>query len=178
MDAKTNTRSALLRAVDDASRKASAQSVILSETVARLAGLNPTDLECLDLLNLAGPQTAGQLAAQTGLTTGAMTAVIDRLEHYGFVKRRDDPTDRRRVLVELLPTGPTQIAPLYEPLAERIGQVLGGFSDRELRIIVRFLEGATAATTEHVQWLQGQPAVQSRRSNRRQPALPREEAGS
>ena len=167
MDEKNNTRSALLRAVDDASRKAGAQSVILSETVARLAGLNPTDLECLDLLNLAGPQTAGQLAAQTGLTTGAMTAVIDRLEQSGFVKRRDDPSDRRRVLVELLPSGPLQIAPLYEPLAARIGRVLDGFSDRELRIIVRFLQNATAATTEHVQWLQGQPAIRPRRALRR-----------
>ena len=167
MEGKTPTRSALLRAVDDASRKAGAQSVILSETVARLAGLNPTDLECLDLLNLAGPQTAGQLASQTGLTTGAMTAVIDRLERSGFVKRRDDPDDRRRVLVELLPTGPTQIAPLYEPLAARMDRVLDGFSDRELRIVVRFLQDATAATTEHVQWLQGQPAVRSRRSPRR-----------
>src|SRR5262245_36417194 len=169
MDAKTSMRSTLLRAVDDASRKASAQSVILSETVARLSGLNATDLECLDLLNLAGAQTAGQLAAQTGLTTGAMTAVIDRLEHAGFVRRRDDPTDRRRVLVELLPKGPTQIAPLYEPLAARIGKVLDGFSERELRIIVRFLEGATAATTEHVQWLQEQPAAPTRRTGRRLP---------
>ena len=167
MEGKTHARSALLRAVDDASRKAGAQSVILSETVARLAGLNPTDLECLDLLNLAGPQTAGQLASQTGLTTGAMTAVIDRLEQSGFVKRRDDPDDRRRVLVELLPTGPTQIAPLYEPLAARMDRVLDGFSDRELRIVVRFLQDATAATTEHVLWLQGQPAVRSRRSPRR-----------
>ena len=165
MDAKS-TRSALLRAVDDAARKASAQSVILSDTVARLSGLNPTDLECLDLLNLAGPQTAGQLAAQTGLTTGAMTAVIDRLERSGFVKRSDDPKDRRRVLVELLPNGPTQIAPLYEQLAARIGRILDGFSDRDLRIIVRYLENATAATIEHVEWLQGQPAVRSRRARR------------
>lgn len=167
MDGKIATRSALRQAVDDASRKAGAQSVILSETVARLAGLNPTDLECLDLLNLAGPQTAGQLAAQTGLTTGAMTAVIDRLEQSGFVRRRDDPRDRRRVLVELLPAGPVQIAPLYEPLAMKMERVLNDFSDRELRIVLKFLRNATEATTEHVQWLQEQPAVRSQRSPRR-----------
>ena len=167
MHRKPATRSALRQAVDDASRKAGAQSVILSETVARLAGLNPTDLECLDLLNLAGPQTAGQLAAQTGLTTGAMTAVIDRLERSGFVRRRDDPRDRRRVLVELLPAGPVQIAPLYEPLAMKMERVLDDFSDRELRVVLKFLRSATDATTEHVQWLQEQPAVRSQRSPRR-----------
>ena len=79
----TVARSELLRQLDEAVRKVSAQSVLMSDAVARLVGLNSTDLECLDLLYLAGPTTAGRLATHTGLTTGAMTAVIDRLERAG-----------------------------------------------------------------------------------------------
>jgi len=73
-------RDELLKALDETLRKVSAQSVLLNDTVAKLVGANPTDLECLDLLGLGGPTTAGKLAAHTGLTTGATTAVIDRLE--------------------------------------------------------------------------------------------------
>ena len=75
----TTRRTALLRQLDETLRKVGAQSVLLSDTVGRLVGINSTDLECLDLLYLSGPTTAGRLAEHTGLSTGAMTAVIDRL---------------------------------------------------------------------------------------------------
>ena len=97
------SRPELLRELNQALRKVAAQSVLLSGAVARLAGLNSTDLKCLDLLLLSGGTTAGTLAAHTGLTTGAITSVIDRMEAAGFARRRRDPDDRRRVLVEALP---------------------------------------------------------------------------
>src|SRR4029079_12124374 len=79
-------RDELLKALDETLRKVSAQSVLLNDTVAKLVGANPTDLECLDLLGLGGPTTAGKLASHTGLTTGATTAVIDRLERRRFAR--------------------------------------------------------------------------------------------
>jgi DNA-binding MarR family transcriptional regulator len=68
--------------------------------VAEAVGLNPSDLGCLCLLLLHGPSPAGRLAELTGLTTGAITGVIDRLERAGFAQRALDPSDRRKVIVK------------------------------------------------------------------------------
>lgn len=71
--------------------------------VAEALGLNRTDMRCLDVLQREGPVTAGHLAEATGLTTGAMTVALDRLERVGYARRVRDSGDRRRVLVELTP---------------------------------------------------------------------------
>src|SRR3954469_20419563 len=81
------TRPELLKKIDEMLRKVSAQSVLISDLVAGLVGVNSTDLECLDLLLLAGPTTAGKLAEHTGLTSGATTAVIHRLRRRGVCAR-------------------------------------------------------------------------------------------
>src|SRR6476619_8108967 len=73
------------------------------QAVADAVGLNRTDMRCLDVLQLEGPATAGALAEATGLTTGAMTVALDRLERAGYARRVRDGGDRRRVLVELTP---------------------------------------------------------------------------
>jgi DNA-binding MarR family transcriptional regulator len=156
------TRRAVLKELNEALRKVSAQSVLLSDTVAKLVRVNSTDLECLDLLMLAGITTAGQLAAHTGLTTGAMTAVIDRLERAGFVRRRRDPEDRRRVLVEALPRGLHEIGPLYRPLAESSERLSERYDDKELALVVDYLTRSFALVTEHVAWLQTQRPVTRR----------------
>lgn len=69
--------------------------------VADAIGLNLTDMGCIDVLSQQGPMTAGQLALHTGLSSGAMTTAIDRLESAGYARRTRDEQDRRRVLVEL-----------------------------------------------------------------------------
>jgi DNA-binding MarR family transcriptional regulator len=71
--------------------------------VADALGLNRTDMRCLDVLQREGPVTAGHLAEATGLTTGAMTVALDRLERAGYARRARDSSDRRRVLVEITP---------------------------------------------------------------------------
>ncbi len=116
-------RPELLKTLDETLRKVGVQSVLLSDAVAKLVGANPTDLECLDLLSLGGPTTAGRLAAHTGLTTGAMTAVIDRLERAGFARRLRNTEDRRSVLVEALPERLHQIEALYQPLAVAVARL-------------------------------------------------------
>ena len=161
------TRPELLRSIDAMLRKVSAQSVLISDLVARLVGLNSTDLECLDLLLLAGPTTAGKLAEHTGLTSGATTAVIDRLERAGFVTRRRDQQDRRRVLVEIVDSGIERIAPYYAPLAARVKQLNRHFNDAELATVVEYMTEALAAGAEHVTWLQTQSAVTQSTGTRR-----------
>lgn len=168
----TGHREELLRQLDEALRKVGAQSVLMTDMVARLVGLNSTDLKCLDLLHLAGPTTAGRLAEHIGLTTGAMTAVIDRLERAGFVRRTRDPRDRRRVHVEALPSAVKRIEPLYRRLAAATGELHGSYHDRQLAIVVDYLRKAYELVAEHVAWLQTQPAVRHRPMRPRRLAAP------
>jgi DNA-binding MarR family transcriptional regulator len=156
------TRPELLKDLNEALRKVSAQSVLLSDTVARLSGLNSTELECLDLLLLSGVTTAGRLAAHTGLTTGAITAVIDRMERAGFARRRRDPADRRRVFVEALPRYVQEIGPLYRPLAQSTAKLHEHYGDRQLALVVDYLSRACGLAAEHVNWLQTQPPLSER----------------
>jgi DNA-binding MarR family transcriptional regulator len=163
----------LLRALDEAARRIGAQSVLLSDLVAARVGLNSTDLECLDLLCLAGATTAGQLAAHTGLTSGATTAAIDRLEHAGFVTRRRDAKDRRLVLVDVVESGVRLIMPFYEPLQQRVDKVNARYRDHQLATVLRYLTDAIDATAEHVMWLQSQPPVSRHRSRHPMTAVTR-----
>ena len=156
-------RPELLESLDGAVRRMGAQSVLLSDLVAARVGLNSTDLECLDLLYLAGVTTAGRLSAHTGLTSGATTAAIDRLEHAGFVARRRDPRDRRVVLVEVVETGAKLIYPFYRPLAKRMDKFNALYPATQLVTVLRYLTDALEATAEHVAWLQTQPALSRRR---------------
>jgi DNA-binding MarR family transcriptional regulator len=151
------TRSTLLQRLDETLRKVGAQSVLISDLVATRVGLNSTDLECLDLLYLAGVTTAGTLAKHTGLTTGATTAVIDRLERAGFVRRRRDVDDRRCVLVEVLPSSAGRIQPFYAPLASRLAQLNKQYGERELANVVEYMTRVLDIGAEHVIWLQKQP---------------------
>src|SRR6266496_5266946 len=80
-------------------RYVSANSVMFSQAVADKVGLHSTDQECLDFLLLNGPSTAGQLSKYTGLTSGAVTAMVDRLIKAGYVRREHSEEDRRKVVI-------------------------------------------------------------------------------
>src|SRR5882757_4375726 len=84
-------------------RRLTRTTLMHQHLIAQRIGLNVTDAECIDFLQEMGPSTAGALAKATGLTTGAITNVIDRLEKAGFVKRGPDPKDRRKVIVSFIP---------------------------------------------------------------------------
>jgi DNA-binding MarR family transcriptional regulator len=161
------TRPELLEDLQQALRKVGAQSVLLSDAVAKLVGMNSTDLECLDLLLLSGVTTAGKLAARTGLTTGAMTAVIDRLERAGFARRRRDPEDRRRVFVEAMPRSVNRIAPLYRPLAQSTAKLHEQYDDKQLALVVEYLTYTFGLVAEHVNWLQTQPPLSGKTLTRK-----------
>jgi len=154
----------LLASLDETIRKLGAQAVLISDLVATRVGLNSTDLECLDLLHLAGPTTAGQVSAHSGLTTGATTAMIDRLERAGFVSRRRDAVDRRVVVVEVKDHCMPHIAPLYERLKSDLDALHARYNSRELATVLRYLTEALEAGARHVAWLQTQ------RSHAKRPA--------
>jgi DNA-binding MarR family transcriptional regulator len=111
----------------------------MDDAVARLMGLNRTDLRCLDILEREGPITAGRLAELARLSPGAVTAVLDRVEKAGYARRRNDPEDRRRVLVEVTPKMREGAARAYGPLAEWSTKQLENYTTDELVLIRDFL---------------------------------------
>jgi DNA-binding MarR family transcriptional regulator len=141
----TKTRSDIIADIHVAIRNASGQGVLFSQAMADRLGINSTDLECLDYVVLSGPQTAGALAEMTGLSTGAITGVIDRLERAGFVRRESDTMDRRKVLVAALPAVGKRIMPLARPMERATNAALARYSDDELRLILDFMKGSYAA---------------------------------
>ena len=91
---------------------------IADQAVADYLGINRTDARCLDIIERLGGVTAGRLARESGLSTGAVTTVLDRLERAGYARRTSDPDDRRRVLVEMTPAAREANEELYRPLVE------------------------------------------------------------
>jgi DNA-binding MarR family transcriptional regulator len=153
-------RAAIGEALIAALRDASGKSVLLSQAIADRVGMNPTDLESLDLLIRGGPMTAGQLAERTGLTTGAVTGLIDRLERHGYARRERHPTDRRSVLVRPL-TGEVErdLSPAYAAIDRTMQELLTRYSDEELAVILDFMTRSVAATDEWIAALRAEAAA-------------------
>lgn len=121
----------------------------MDETASERLGLNRTDHRCLDVLEREAPITAGRLAEASGLTTGAITTVLDRLERAGYARRARDAEDRRRVLVEVTPTARRRTGELYGPLVRAGDAVLARYSARELALLRDFMREARALTAQH-----------------------------
>jgi DNA-binding MarR family transcriptional regulator len=118
---------------------------------ARRLGVNETDLHCLNIIQNSGGVTAGQLAKEAGLTTGAVTGVIDRLERIGFARRVADPDDRRRVKLEVTPKFYSRAEKIWGPVAEDWSAALGRlFSSEELNLILSFLRRTNDITETHL----------------------------
>src|ERR687883_2098882 len=94
------TKEEIIHNINDKLRAMSTETIMFHQVVAVTLGLHITDHKCLDLIYRYGPMPAGKLGELTGLTTGAVTGVIDRLEAAGYVRRSNDPKDRRRTIVE------------------------------------------------------------------------------
>src|ERR1044071_4824275 len=115
---RAKARAALMQELENALRRSSAQGVIFGQTVANTVGISGSDLECLDFLNLEGRVTAGRLAEVTGLTTGAITGVVDRLEKAGYVRRERDEADRRKVFISVIEEKAAELGKFYVPMQE------------------------------------------------------------
>lgn len=110
------------------------------ELVAVRLGINRSDLRCLDLLHETGTMSAGQLAAGSGLTSGATTRMLDRLERIGYIRRLPDRGDRRRVLVELTPRARKLASELYGS-SEAAAAGLSRYHPDQLTLLRDFLQG-------------------------------------
>jgi DNA-binding MarR family transcriptional regulator len=139
-----------------AMRRAGSIMQLLGQVSAERIGINVTDLNCLNIVALTGPMTAGDLARQTGLTTASITGVLDRLEEGGFIQRERDPKDRRRVIVNLK-AGPglREIAPTFGPLVKAWRTTAAGYSDEELQLLLEFQRKLEGIVREQLTRLRG-----------------------
>ncbi|MCC6314378.1 MAG: MarR family transcriptional regulator [Thermomicrobiales bacterium] len=141
-------------------RRMSAGAVLVSQAVAERVGVRSADLEALDLLVMNGPMTAGQLAELTGLTTGAVTGLVDRLERLGYARREADPSDRRRVIVRAVEEAIARdLEPAYAGLSEAIDRLLAEYDETDLELVLDFLTRAMAAGNEEIARLRAGGAV-------------------
>ncbi|WP_338871102.1 MarR family transcriptional regulator [Spirosoma sp. SC4-14] len=127
-------------------------SIQMHEAVARKAGLSGTDHKYLGFLIEKGQMTAGELAALTGLTTGAVTGLIDRFEKKNLVKRRFAEDDRRKVLIEpITETIMALLEPLYREFRSKSAQLIGEFPAEERKIIETYFVKAIDLMNETIQ---------------------------
>jgi DNA-binding MarR family transcriptional regulator len=119
--------------------------VVFHETVGRLLGLSSVERKCLDVLERLGPVTAGAIAEHTGLTTGAVTGLTDRLEKAGYARRTRDPHDRRKVLIELVPNDrrAALTAAAFAPFINDMTVAAGKYTGPELQTIADWVATTT-----------------------------------
>jgi len=122
-------------AIGDLARLQSGLAVLVHQSVAERFGLHATDLKCLDIVAREPDLTAGRIAEITGMSTSAVTALLDRLERRGFIERHRDAGDRRRVYVRSTGQHEQQVGASYAPLAEATVAILQGYDEEQLAVI-------------------------------------------
>ncbi|WP_170318277.1 MarR family transcriptional regulator [Paenibacillus thalictri] len=129
------------------------RTVLYQQCAASCLGLYNNDFLAVDILHEKGPITAGQLSKLTGLTTGSVTALIDRLENNGYVRRQNDPNDRRKVIIVPLYEQKEEVSSTYLPLHTAMVKLASSYTDEELELISTFLGKASEVLEEQIQYL-------------------------
>src|SRR6266550_7577848 len=130
------------------------QDSAFDNLAAERLGLNRTDLHCINIIENSAGLTAGELAKESGLTTGAVTGVVDRLERAGYARRVSDPADRRRVKLEVTPKFYSRADKIWAPVAADWASRLGGrFTAEELERVIEFLRTTNELSRNHLERL-------------------------
>jgi DNA-binding MarR family transcriptional regulator len=125
-------------------RKFIASSILFNAKAAEKAGLGLTDMQMLHMLQLHGAATPSWLAKVTGLSSGGVTVALDRLEKSGLIRREPNPSDRRSLLIHLVPSRLAHIAAMYESVEAGTRQQIATLSQRELEAVIRFFEALSS----------------------------------
>jgi len=132
-------RRRLVEEILQAGRESSTATVLFHTAIAAQAGLTASDTKTLDVLLRHGSLSAGELAKHTGLATASVTSLIDRLEKKKLVRRVRDRADRRRVIVEPIPSAAVQLGPSFEAIGPAFETVLSDYSEAQLAAILDFM---------------------------------------
>ncbi len=159
-------REEIIQAIIEKRKEMSTETIMFHQSVADVLGLHITDHKCLDLIRQYGAMPAGRIAELTGLTTGAVTGIIDRLEKAGYVRRANDPKDRRRTIVEPVRNKKWErkIEAIFIPFHERMHKLLSSYSDGELAFLLDVLTKSIEQTREESKKLRTSLQRQSSRS--------------
>ena len=160
-------RQALIDELFEERRVLGSANDIADQAVADYHGVNRTDARCLDIIERLGGVTAGRLARESGLSTGAVTTVLDRLERAKLARRTSDPKDRRRVLVEMTPAARAANEELSRPLVEAATEQLLRYSEEELALLREYHRTSRALTEAHTERVR---ALLSERAQEREAA--------
>lgn len=132
-------------------REFAAAMVNFHTATGKLLGLSASERKCMDTLSRLGPVTAGAVAEHTGLTTGAVTGLVDRLEKAGYARRVRDPHDRRKVLVELVPSQQADmlLGAAFTPFAQDMAELVTRYTPEELKAIGDWIQRTTDILVSH-----------------------------
>jgi DNA-binding MarR family transcriptional regulator len=137
------TKTDLIQRVIVGARQYGISTVLFRHMVGERLGVNVTDMECLGLLFHKELATPSELARYTGLSSGATTAMLDRLENSGLIERRPNPNDRRGTLIVLAKSGSDKVAPWFTSVRQAQNTLVSSYSEEELQIISDFFERST-----------------------------------
>jgi DNA-binding MarR family transcriptional regulator len=155
----STNRVKLLRELEVELRRSAAGDVLFFQAIAERSGMNLTDLQCIHILASTGPITAGRLAEMMGLTTGAITGLINRLERAGYVRREPDPNDGRRVVIRPLPEKLESAgARFFDARRRAFDALASGYDDRDLSVVLDFMRRSNAMTEEETARIRGASA--------------------
>jgi len=163
-DNKILEHSELLQALEEQSRELSTRTVIFHHFIGERLGLNPTDHKCLDII-IRSPtlMTPTQLAEETGLSTGTITGVMDRLERAGYVKRERDTTDRRLIFIRpLSDKALRKLGPIFDPIRQATINLYSTYADDDLTIILDFITKCNKMTQKLTAEMKAKSSKQSR----------------
>jgi len=163
----TSSKQKLVGELSEGIRRMTALGVLISDLVAERVGLTSNDLECLDLIVLGGGKAApGDLVKASGLTSGAITGVIDRLEAAGCVRRQPDDSDRRKFVLVPQPGRIAELSAYYAPVQEAMHDLWSTYTTQQLATLVDFTRrssDATSAAVEKIRAMRPLPGSGSRR---------------
>jgi DNA-binding MarR family transcriptional regulator len=149
MSSAADRRAELVERVRRAFGRNSLATELVNTAVAERLGLNLTDFNALMMLGDRGPMAASQIAEAMGLSSGAVTGVIDRLERAGWVVRENDPNDRRRVVVRAAMERKEEVEELYRPMTEEGFSKMTDASEEKIEFIIGFLDSTSELFERH-----------------------------
>jgi DNA-binding MarR family transcriptional regulator len=146
MSNPVQTRKELLKDLGKKGREFIARVILSNQKIAEQIGINTIDLQCLNMIDLLGGEAKpGEIAKMTGLTTGGVTVMLDRLEKKGYIERKPNPKDRRSTLIHLSPKKMSKLHAVYESQALSMENILSNYTDEELSIIIDYFSKTLSA---------------------------------